>query len=365
MAAHQVAAGIQDPETIALTLVNIGDAHRLLGNREEAGRTLLESLGAGRGAGNATLEMTARTELGTLRLETGDHDGAIEQGQAALDIATRCGYRQWIRNAHDVLAVAFENRGDLAKALSHWKAGQEIRTAMLKAQAEEASKSQKLRLELERARHEAEVQRLRHVELARANAELEEAGERLRRSDLEKSALVEQLREKSSLLEQQTKEDALTGLSNRRHLEQVLDHEFQRARRFGRPLTVLLVDIDHFKAINDAHSHAVGDAVLRRVAAVIRGACRAVDAVARYGGDEFVVVLPETGVQEGTRIGERIRRDVEALAAGDSWPSPPPTLSIGVADDSGRTRPGDVVEAADRALYEAKQQGRNQVVVSS
>lgn len=363
--AHEAATAMQDPETIALTLGNMGDTYRLLGAYEEAERLLLQSLDVGQRAGNATVEMNAEMSIGITRCDAHDPHGALVHLHAALAIAHRTGYRQWVRNAHEALATAYEATGDLSRALEHWKAFHHEKTALLEAQAEEAAQALRLRLELGKVRHDGEMHRLRHVELARANQELEAASERLRRSDQEKSALVEQLREKSALLEQETREDALTGLSNRRHLEQMLDHEFRRARRFGHPLALIMIDVDRFKDINDRHSHVAGDAVLRHVGAVIRSACRTVDAAARYGGDEFVVVLPETRVGDALLIGERIRLEVESLASAEFSAALRPTVSVGVADDVGSTSPSELLGAVDRALYAAKERGRNRVVAHS
>jgi diguanylate cyclase (GGDEF)-like protein len=154
--------------------------------------------------------------------------------------------------------------------------------------------------------------------------------------------------------------DALTGLGNYRFFQQNLAREVDRAARFGRPLSLLMLDLDRFKQVNDAHGHQVGDAVLMQVADRIREEVREVDVVARYGGEEFVVVLPETG-EEGAqqlagRVCERIRGVPLHTAAGDLEV----TVSIGVAvyPEHGDS-PSSLVRAADQALYVAKREGRD------
>ncbi len=161
--------------------------------------------------------------------------------------------------------------------------------------------------------------------------------------------------------------DGLTGLVNRRSYERVLSREVRRAARSREPMTVAMIDVDEFKAFNDTLGHAAGDAVLRAVADVLRGAAqRAGDVVARYGGEEFVAVLPGVDAEGAARIGERMRSEVEQLAVPrDDDDSAVVTISVGLATwvpyrDSA---PPKIVEAADRALYQAKDEGRNRVVV--
>lgn len=157
--------------------------------------------------------------------------------------------------------------------------------------------------------------------------------------------------------------DSLTGLANRRQLDQVLRREWARAQRNHRPLAVLMVDVDHFKAFNERHGHQGGDEALRKVAdAIARSIRRPADLAARYGGEEFLVVLPETERQGAQVLAERIRRSVEALPmyAEDTQPV---TVSIGI----GCYTPGaqqdlaTLLGSADDALYCAKRNGRNRV----
>jgi len=155
--------------------------------------------------------------------------------------------------------------------------------------------------------------------------------------------------------------DSLTGLANRRRLDQVLRQEWSRAQRNGKPLAVLMVDVDHFKAFNQRHGHAGGDHALREVAKAIE-ACirRPADLAARYGGEEFQVVLPETDLAGARLLAERIRTSVEALApfADDAHAV---TVSIGIGVSGTQHDLSGVLGAADEALYRAKAKGRNQV----
>ncbi len=160
--------------------------------------------------------------------------------------------------------------------------------------------------------------------------------------------------------------DGLTGLANRRRFDEVLDAEWRRLRREGRPLSLLLGDVDHFKKYNDALGHQAGDRCLAAVAQAIRAAARRpADLAARYGGEEFVVVLPGTPAEGARQVGERVRAEVERLGL----PHPASavaghvTLSIGAATlIPGEGPPGDLTRLADEALYRAKALGRNRVV---
>jgi diguanylate cyclase (GGDEF)-like protein len=167
-------------------------------------------------------------------------------------------------------------------------------------------------------------------------------------------------------------QDELTGLANRRALEEMLANEVSRALRHGRPLSVLMADVDHFKAINDTYGHRAGDEVLRELARLLAEKLRSIDRAARYGGEELFVMMPETPVEEARQVAERIRTAVELHTfVVDPEDDEPPiglrlTWSVGVANLPENTESlEELVELADRALYEAKKRGRNRVVVSS
>lgn len=164
-------------------------------------------------------------------------------------------------------------------------------------------------------------------------------------------------------LSQLATHDDLTGLYNRRELERLLDEELVRAARYQRPLSVCMLDVDHFKTVNDSHGHDVGDEVLRELGRRIRKAIRTTDIATRYGGEEFTVILPETPLAEARAAAERLR---EFIAASPftipGGPSLDIRVSIGVATTSGEGASGaGLLKAADSALYKAKRSGRNRV----
>lgn len=158
--------------------------------------------------------------------------------------------------------------------------------------------------------------------------------------------------------------DPLTGVPNRRHLFARLEMELTRASRFGTQVSILMLDIDHFKLLNDAAGHRAGDDTLRRVSSLLRGAVRQVDMLARYGGEEFMLLLPQVTKAEAREVAEKLRRVVEenAFAHGGTQPTGRVTVSIGVANwPVDATEQDRLVDCADAALYASKRAGRNQV----
>ena len=158
--------------------------------------------------------------------------------------------------------------------------------------------------------------------------------------------------------------DGLTGLTNVRHFREQAQREHSRARRHNDPYAVLMIDIDHFKKINDVYGHSVGDTVLREMAAIFREEVRLTDLPARYGGEEFIVFLHRTRLPDAVIVGERIREAVERKVFAAPSPMLRCTVSVGIADYLPGTDGTEktVIGRADQALYSAKHGGRNRVV---
>ncbi len=161
------------------------------------------------------------------------------------------------------------------------------------------------------------------------------------------------------LLIEHAKIDPLTGLPNRRSLDERLAQEWSRLLRHGGHLSVIMTDIDHFKNINDRIGHSAGDEVLRKVARLLADGCRKSDMPARYGGEEFVVVAPENTAQAAFDFAERLRMSICARPLEVGGKAVEVTASFGVADHEGCKSPEELVHAADEALYRAKAAGRN------
>jgi diguanylate cyclase (GGDEF)-like protein/PAS domain S-box-containing protein len=191
------------------------------------------------------------------------------------------------------------------------------------------------------------------AEIQRAYSELSASKNKLTNSNEALSAANEQLKLLAAT-------DGLTQIPNRRTIFEFLERAMSTAVRSGRPLSILMADIDHFKALNDTHGHVAGDAVLRSVASLLKSALRSGDEVGRFGGEEFMVVLPDTDADEARRVAERIRKSV----AESSTEGITATISIGASTLFGRLTSESFIDNADRALYEAKRSGRNRAVHS-
>jgi diguanylate cyclase (GGDEF)-like protein len=161
--------------------------------------------------------------------------------------------------------------------------------------------------------------------------------------------------------------DDLTGLGNRRLLRIRLEDELHRAERFGQAVSVLAIDIDYFKALNDRHGHPTGDASLRKLAGLMTRNLRRIDTIARIGGEEFVVLLPRTNLTEAAQVADKLRSIVERteFPGGEGQPDGMLTVSVGVASLRPDETGADLLSRADAALYEAKDRGRNCVVTAS
>ena len=180
---------------------------------------------------------------------------------------------------------------------------------------------------------------------------------KLRRTQTELESANYRLEELSSL-------DALTGIANRRPLQAELERQWSWGHRNKEPLAFLLLDLDHFKLLNDTHGHSEGDVCLREVAQYLKSELRRPgDLVARYGGEEFAILLPQTSLENAVGMAEKLRKGIEALGLPKDLPGPRVTTSVGVASriPGAGEDPQDLVDEADHALYDAKDQGRNRV----
>lgn len=178
---------------------------------------------------------------------------------------------------------------------------------------------------------------------------------------------LDQLQERARALEEQSQRDALTGLFNRGRFDRGIALETELAANTGRPLSLMMVDIDHFKHVNDTHGHPAGDKVLAGVAQCLRATLRPRDIVTRYGGEEFAVLLPETDADGAMVVAERVRQLIESTVHGTD-PALRVTASLGCATSGGRNAllsPAELLEHADRALYAAKRAGRNRAFAST
>ena len=329
-------------------LCDLGRLHELRGDGERALECYLRSLELIRRIGGRVYEPEALMRLGALLVARGDAAEGLARLHEALELAEAQGARQQVHAIHEALAAAYEVQGDTPRALEHHRAFHAVWREVFGSETNLRIQNAIVRAEVQQTQREAEI--------------LREKNDALTRADEEKARLLAQLQEQAAELERQTREDALTGLSNRRHLDERLAAEWERAVRFRRAMTVAMADVDYFKQVNDRFSHAVGDEVLRTVARILRENTRGVDVVARYGGEEFCLILVETAAAEGAQLCDRLRLLVEAYDWASIRPGLAVTISIGIAAlHEEIDAPDALLAAADARLYAAKHAGRNRV----
>jgi diguanylate cyclase (GGDEF)-like protein len=263
--------------------------------------------------------------------------------QAFESIKTR-GANRFRYQYHELLARIHENRGDYPLAIEHFKNFHEIKSQVYSEETRRRLDNLVVSQQAETARIDAEIYRLKNLSLRQ-----EVVAHRQAAAEMEILATT----------------DSLTGLLNRRHFFTLGGYAFESARKQKQPMAVLMFDIDDFKKVNDRYGHLTGDQVLIEVSSVIHACLRKADLLCRYGGEEFVAVLPETTELAAQRAAERILKKVSRPITRKGVPGVCITLSIGIA--LAKTGDGDLEAAlnrADQALYAAKHNGKNQAVTA-
>jgi diguanylate cyclase (GGDEF)-like protein len=346
--ALDLAHGTGNTGDMALAMLALAWLHQADGQFALAAPLLADALVLARQRGDRSLVAQGLLAQACEALAGGAPQAALPLLQQALDEAVAARAQPLVALAHERLSQALEATGELQAALAHCRA---FHAASQRLHSVPAQR----RIRALVSQHAVQSERQRSSSLADALAQA-------RQAEQARARLLDELQAQAVLLQQLAREDGLTGVANRRCLDLQLPQELARARRFGHPLTVAMVDIDHFKSVNDLHSHAVGDAALCRVARLLREGCRASDLVGRYGGEEFLLVLVETAGAPAHSLCNQLRQQVAAHDWSALQPGlAPVTVSIGLA----ALQPGDdllsLLGRADRQLYRAKQNGRNQV----
>lgn len=258
-----------------------------------------------------------------------------------LNLTQALGTRPLQADCLGELAQSHKALGNYQQALEYYEQFHKIKESIFNECTHTRFKMLQIVHQVEKARKEAELYQLRNVELQRE---------------------IEQRERAQAALEDLATKDPLTGLFNRRHFFNLATKQLTQAISYQRPLSVILLDIDHFKQVNDTYGHRAGDQALQSVAEQIRRAMRVTDIVSRYGGDEFIILLPETDGEEVIQMAERLRLRIEAQGLITSISPVRITISFGVAALEPDIQDLDqLLDYADQALYIAKQLGRNNV----
>ena len=297
-----------------------------------------------------------RRVLADCAKQDGSFGEALEQLKEAAILADEA-HSDWdLGETKRKLAELHEMRGEYADALGAFREYHDIRIRLNDSDS------------TRRVRELTEALDRRNDPGHAAAMELSQALLALRDADAANAELLSRMKKQAELLEQLAREDALTGLANRRWIDIRLEQEFDRARRFGHCLSIALIDLDDFKQVNDRYSHQTGDAVLTAIGRMLREQMRSVDSVGRFGGEEFLLVLVETNREAARMLCGRL---VEILAA-FNWNSvhmgmKPITMSVGIETWSpdGEDSPESVrqmIARADERMYRAKTSGKNRIV---
>lgn len=335
----------------ALTLSNLG---RYLGvsGRERAAFTLLDHARAlALENGHRALVLACDGNRAELLVREQRHDEAIPLLIEALAGAQELYANSMVQDMHLQLYLAHKARGDLAEALTHHEAYHALTKEQLEQRNDAQSRLMMNRLELDQALFGAERSRMQ-AELQRVRAE-------------QMAAEAERLQAQARELGRYVLADPLTGLGNRRQVERELPRLLSHSARSGEPLAVAVLDLDHFKQVNDRFGHAVGDAVLMATADLFRARVRGGDLIARMGGEEFLIVFAHASLEWAREACERLRLTIEGHDWAQIAPGLQVTISIGLCLASAQRDGAQLLEQADLALYQAKNEGRNRVVVAA
>ena len=306
---------------------NLAEALVHLGELDEAEQLVASALARVTEQGNVTRAWRIRYTRGVLLLARGDAETASRELTALWQELEGSQQTNTLTRVHDALYRSWRALGDPARALEHLECYETLERKRVVAQLQAQSSLFVTRVEAERARLETQVERLRAAEM-----------------------------------EADAQRDPLTGLGNRRYLDKQMPLILGAAARTGSPLSVALVDLDHFKSINDRFGHAIGDQVLAGIGDLLRANTRGTDLLVRLGGEEFLVVFADTPLQAAQEVSERLREQVQT----HDWQALAPQLTLTLSIGLAAAAPYELqalTEAADQALYRAKNAGRNRVML--
>lgn len=284
----------------------------------------------------------AYRKIGMIHLSMGNYAAAVQALQEALTIADELNAQNDQMVCHQALAQAYKQAENYLQALEEYEKYMSIYQVVYNEDKDRRLKTLEVIHEVENARKDAEIHQLRNVALQKE---------------------IEERKKAQATLERLATQDSLTGVANRRHFLEIGSRIMEQAKRYQRPVSVVMIDVDHFKEMNDTFGHKTGDKVLIHITRCMQAVLRKVDILGRYGGDEFVILLPETTQEGARRLIERLRHSLSQQPITAGGVSIPITLSIGLASNVNVSDLSldELLQRADRALYDSKMNGRDQV----
>ena len=330
-------------------LLSLGEVHLGLEEIDQAKECYLQGLQKARANGFRREEGEALRRLGILARKQGDQEAAMQNLNTALEIAENLQIRREIYACHSALSDLYKQQGEYAKALEHYEKFHLIKEVVFNAQSDQRIKNLQVIQQVERTKRENEL-------LQQKSAELEKE--------------IEERKKAQELTEFLARTDALTGVNNRGYFITAAQHFISEALQQQFSLSFIIIDVDFFKRVNDTIGHLGGDRVLVKIAETLVRMLRTKDLIGRYGGEEFVILLPDTNQETAAYVAERLREAIENMEITHSRTRLHVTISLGVTSlENNADRKSSILETllqqADHALYAAKRQGRNRVVLYS
>lgn len=325
-------ASVQDSYMLIIEYSNQGRAQSCLGDYASSLESFQQALDYLKRHPSLDLEAMVYVNMGESYIKQQLYDVAESYLRQGLQAAEAAKSMRRIVRAHEHLCELYEHTGNLSQALLHHKRFHTIKVDSLEQSASARTKAMMTKFKVERLEQEQELYRVKNVELA---------------------AAVRQL-------EQLSHQDGLTGLYNRRFFDMRLKHVLESAKQKEESVCIALADIDNFKRVNDTFSHAIGDEVLKIVAGIFMNTLRGADVVARYGGEEIVIIFPETLVGNAKLVCEKIRQKIERYPWHHLREDLKITVSMGLVGGL-ETTPEQLLALADERLYKAKRSGKNKI----
>lgn len=282
-------------------------------------------------------------DLGYSYLKKSLFNKSKESLSLALDLSFSLSLKDYIVVCYEYFAELYESMGEYHLALEHYKSYSEIKNNLITEKNDNYLSRLYAQYQIDNMEKEKEIYRLKNIELVKAHNDLKLAYDKM---------------------EFMATKDPLTGLLNRRAMMTRIDLEKNRFNRKKSPLSIILSDIDHFKKVNDTYGHDVGDEILIELSKVFTTTLRSTDAICRWGGEEFLILLPETNIQAAFEVGEKLRSAIQNHNFNDALPKGSITTTMGIAQFENNLSIKKWIKYADEALYCGKESGRNCVQIS-
>lgn len=326
----------------AEALIHVGRVYLAMEKKIQAEEKFLDALTLSKQYKYPREASIALNLLGRIQFEAQNDDDAEIKLLESLRMAEQINLAPTLQECHQLLSEIYAKQGNYRKAYEHHRQFHHLSKQLHQLDIRNRVKVLELSHNLETSRKVSEALKAQNDELRKEV--------RLRKRTQAK-------------LEELSRKDPLTGLFNRRHFFELAEREFIRSRRYNRPVSMIMIDLDHFKIVNDTHGHLVGDQILSQIGARILQNSREVDIVGRYGGEEFLILLPETTLDDAMILAQRIFSSLSKKPVNTSSLMLPVEVSIGVSSCENQKDLSlyELIEQADKALYRAKELGRNRI----